>query len=321
MTEAELREKFVLKTPVFEAWGREVIKLISSELTANEEYEILKMTPTHRVKEVEKFIIKAFYRKKNYLDPFNDITDKVGCRFVVLLLNKIDCIEKVINKIDIWSASKDRDFEDERKRHPELFIYQSVHYVVRNKHPFKVGEIEIPENTSCEIQIRTLLQHAYSELTHDSIYKNTFAATSNIKRLAARSIALIETADNIFLDVMKELNLISEQREKYMRGLREYYNQFIQTEYAPEINYEVLESFNDRISVQPEEIIKFINENHHLTEIIIEKSKTNFIYSQPIILYLFYIINKWNFLANKYWPLSSKYLELISLDSGYSIST
>jgi ppGpp synthetase/RelA/SpoT-type nucleotidyltranferase len=85
-----------------------------------------------------------------------------------------------------------------------LFDYQSVHYVVRAAREMTVGQVVIPAGTPCEIQVRTLLQHAYSEVTHDTIYKSKVEASTETKRSIAKSMALIEASDDYFSEVLRQ---------------------------------------------------------------------------------------------------------------------
>ncbi|RWP54341.1 MAG: hypothetical protein EOR07_34055 [Mesorhizobium sp.] len=43
--------------------------------------------------------------------------------------------------------------------------------MVRSKDELTFDGETIAAGTPCEIQVRTILQHAYSQLTHDTIYK------------------------------------------------------------------------------------------------------------------------------------------------------
>ena len=138
-------------------------------------------------------------------------------RFVVLLTSDIRKICDVIDNAEskkFWTASKDRDYEKERDEKPLEFTYQSVHYVLRAKQGIQLEGTNIPEGTACEIQIRTLLQHAHSELTHDTLYKPKANAASSVKRTVAKSMALIEATDEFFEQAMAHLDEVaSAQRE------------------------------------------------------------------------------------------------------------
>ena len=64
---------------------------------------------------------KAFHRHKGYKDPYDEIEDKVGLRFVVLLSEDIRVIEEDILACPHWDATKARDFEEEREAKPYEF--------------------------------------------------------------------------------------------------------------------------------------------------------------------------------------------------------
>ena len=138
MNETEFRKRYETEKPIYNEWGKFVNDIVIKELMGlindpEESKLFLKIPPNPRVKESKSIIEKAFYRKKKYSDPFTEITDKVGVRYVVLLVDDIVKVSEVIEKNNAWVFSKDRDFEDEKLKNPLLFDYQSVHYVVKNK--------------------------------------------------------------------------------------------------------------------------------------------------------------------------------------------
>lgn len=199
-------ERWQQERPLYDAWGHfvvdKVVQLITLELAPTGLGVFLRMPVVPRVKTEESLVQKAFIRK-TYADPYNDIEDKVGVRFVVLLNEDVRLIGNIIEGASaFWSANKARDFELERQANPSVFDYQSLHYVVRSKPGTKHDGLEIPADLPCEIQVRTLLQHAYSELTHDTIYKPSVATTPEMMRAAAKSMALIEATDDYFSEVV-----------------------------------------------------------------------------------------------------------------------
>ncbi|ELI8221658.1 (p)ppGpp synthetase, partial [Yersinia enterocolitica] len=207
---------FEREKDIYSSWGKLVLQNIQNKLKENEMESILKIEPSYRMKDISSLIEKAFYRSKNYKNPYEDITDKVGVRFVVLLTDDIPIIKKIIEDCSQWEYSDDRDFIKEKEDKPYLFDYQSVHYVVKNLEPISIGEkILIPTGTPCEIQVRTLLQHAYAEVSHDSVYKCKAKPSSDIKRRMARTIALMESTDELFLLAKDELSKSNVKIEKW----------------------------------------------------------------------------------------------------------
>lgn len=318
MTEQEFTEQFESEKLIYHAWGEYIKDTIISELTKEvEEVAVfLKITPLPRVKELNSIIQKAFYRGKEYLDPFNDITDKVGIRFVVLLLDDIIILSSIIERQE-WEFSKDRDFEKERLDNPTIFDYQSVHYIVRSKKVISFNGIDIPINTSCEIQIRTLLQHAYSELTHDTIYKPKTRTIPLMHRLIAQSMALIETTDKIFGEVNYMLK--SDSIEHLLPELTTIYSSFKDPEFEKGLNVFILDAFKELIAtVQIQEINEYFRENPYVFELIKNNFDRNLLYRQPIVLVLYYLIAKKRSQVKQHWPLTPALLQPLFVDLGYA---
>lgn len=214
--EKEFLRLYEQNKDIYNAWGGYVKEKIYNKVTdiikkmGISPACFFKISPQARLKEDLSLVQKAFHRNKNYSDPWNDITDKVGCRFVVLLLSDIKIVQKAIEDCaDIWFFSHDRDFVKEKLDDPEKFAYQSQHYILKNIKSLNYDGVAIPPNTPCEVQIRTLMQHAYSELTHDTIYKSDFKQLNNVVRITSRCSALIESTDELFEQATDTLNVLN----------------------------------------------------------------------------------------------------------------
>jgi ppGpp synthetase/RelA/SpoT-type nucleotidyltranferase len=277
----------------------------------------LKIPPVPRVKDTNSIIAKAFYRNKNYNDPYRDITDKVGIRYVVLLRPQIKLIEDVITQCVQWSSSKDKDFDADVHANPEYFNYQSVHYVVRNIEAIDIDDINIPSNTPCEIQIRTLLQHAHSELTHDTVYKPKKATTPEVKRMVAQSMALIEVTDDIFEKVNTTIG--SDHMNTFMHHLVSLYRRFAPPDYEEKLNLFILDAYGEIIpSINVQDIEEFISRNTYIQELIKKKSDSALLYRQPVILLLYFLIMKQRIKTKRLWPLTDAELRPLFSDLGIS---
>ena len=95
----------------------------------------------------------------------------------------------------------------------DAFGYLSLHYIC------SLPEDEDFPEELCgrrfEIQIRTILQHAWSDINHDLGYKNQFGVPRAITRELARLAGLLELADNEFVRVRDDMNsYIEETRRK-----------------------------------------------------------------------------------------------------------
>jgi ppGpp synthetase/RelA/SpoT-type nucleotidyltranferase len=325
MTESEFITRYKADIPIYSEWGNfvtsEISHLLSKKLAQVDFNLYLKIPPVPRVKEINSIISKAFYRGKNYKDVYSEITDKVGVRFVVLLQEDIWTISKVIENNSSWVFSKDRDFEEERLKEPLIFDYQSVHYVVSSKKLLTLNEKRIPKNTPCEIQIRTLLQHAYSELTHDTIYKPKNRTSPQVLRMVAKSMALIETTNDLFSKVQSTLESSGEAIMSFLLKLKNLYRTIAVPETEEKLNIFIIDSLQDiLLLIDFSDIEKFIQKRSDIKDIISKKYNDLLIYRQPIVLLIYYLVNVQRYKLQKLWPLTDEELRPLFIDLGFTLS-
>lgn len=311
--------------PVYAAWGRFVAATLSDVIrgrVAPTKLEMfLKLPVVPRVKEDESMLQKAFYRGKNYDNPYDDIEDKVGLRFVVLLTEDIRTIEDAVNSSAHWAATMARDFEEEREARPYEFDYQSLHYVVRSNLPFEFDGVVIPADIPCEIQIRTLLQHAYSELTHDTIYKPNVRATPVIKRSAAKSMALIEATGDYFSSVSNVIQRVLADTKKVATFLSTRYeavtgNKPLDTP----LNSLVIDHYRTLLTETFEvDFEDWWTKKTFLAEIIHQRRSTAALYRMPSILLVYFCVSTTPTLAKEGSPLTEKELQPIYSDLGLGL--
>lgn len=321
MNEIQLREEYERSKPQYAKWGDIVANRILKELAdAGYDYKMLiKIPPLPRVKETKSFIEKALYRSKHYTDPLVNISDKVGVRFVVLNLCDIEIVKRIIDNIGEWEISLDRDFEEEKRLKPELFTYQSVHYIVRNKIDVNDEGISIKAKTSCEIQIRTLLQHAYAELSHDIVYKKVDNIQPEIKRKFARSMALIEATDELFKEVQEMVDYDDTQFKELVSRLLPYTSV---SDYSQNLNRYIYDAYKMLLqsnSITASDILHFIIKHSFLQEKVKDSDELGLIRKQPITYLIYFLIEEYRNQVISSWPLSNQELQPLFADMGKSI--
>lgn len=323
MTEAEFLAKWQEDKPVYDAWGKFVVAEICSSLeSVNKELgTFLKIPEKHRLKDDQSLIDKAFYRAgKNYSDPYNDIEDKVGARFVVLTISDIELICNIIKSSNLWTFDACKHFDEDKENSPLLFTYQSVHFVLRPKKQVSIDGVDIPENVPCEVQIRTLLQHAHAELTHDAIYKAKTAIKPKVHRTVAKSMALIETTDDFFSEVTKQLSQGPLEELAIVSQLDALYYGFtgIKADTQKSI-LTILDEFEDLIdSDLINTIEQFIKNNPAIPEIIKSKYSDGALYKQSTVLLLYWMLKRKKRRLLDNWPLDKKMLIPLANDIGIS---
>ncbi|ASD26538.1 hypothetical protein ABC365_15020 [Brevundimonas sp. 3P9-tot-E] len=296
--ETELLERWQRERPTYEAWGA----FVSETLTAAVARDIqpasvelfFRLPLKHRSKEPSSLLAKAFHRGKPYANPFDEIEDKVGVRIVVLFSEEIRMVERTLQGCPQWTAEKARDFEEERARRPFEFDYQSLHYVVRAGPGIAHGGIDVPEGTPCEVQVRTILQHAYSELTHDTIYKPSVQAEPDVKRAAAKSMALIEATDDYFMQVRERLALAQAPGQRVAAVVGKAYGEFtgLQPDISP-LNIILIDHFKQWARDNFEaEFASFLQEKPFLADFIRERAPAHLLYRQPGVLLAYWAIKQ-----------------------------
>jgi len=285
-----------------EAWG----KMVAEEISANHA-KLLKMQPSIRVKDVESAREKQV--RKGYGDPTREMTDLVGVRFIVLTTDHLEPIRSHLSQSGYWKCTQTRNPDIEAANDPSSFSYQSHHYELRSKE-------ESDDALCCEVQVRTLLQHTIAELSHDAFYKATQAAPSQAQRLVARSIALMETTDELLCSAMKA---VEEAQAPALALRREIMDSasFIGTGGDDLVN-ELLCAYQNAIDADSKASFKqMLSENSFIAERI--QSRTDGIFSYPAAALLSYwIASRLKRKAPRSWPFpgSTRDLELILSDLG-----
>ncbi|MBD2703211.1 hypothetical protein IC229_21380 [Spirosoma sp. BT702] len=176
-----------------------------------------------RVKDEKSFLDKIDRPGKSYKDPINDITDLVGFRVITYYKRDVDIVEEIIRKNFCVDDTHTQDtFE---RLQPNEFGYLSKHFIVQLS-PETLKQLSperyrIPDfnhlmreckEQKFEIQVRTLLQHAWATLSHKLTYKAENEAPRELRRKIAMLSALLETADDASMSLQK---LRQEIQEKY----------------------------------------------------------------------------------------------------------
>jgi ppGpp synthetase/RelA/SpoT-type nucleotidyltranferase len=299
--------------PALKAWGKFVASEVLQSVIAVDgrlEEDLLKVPVKIRLK--KEGSIRAKIAKYELLNPKDEIKDLVGVRFVVLLKSELSLFEAAIEAGSSWNFEKVKDFGAYTAANPELFDYQSIHYILTSLRDFRVKDVDIKQGTSCEVQIRTLLQHAYAELTHDNIYKPIQIVPHQAKRYVARSMALMETTDDLFNQTLSALRIANEPRNNVLKILLDNFSDLLGWSNSPRIdgriNLEIIETYIDQISVDTfeQDIKKFFEDNAWIQEPILEHAAERFLFSQPVVLLLFWLIQtREDFIVKSRWTLMS----------------
>ncbi len=332
MDQQEFRDRYVQEMPMYEAWAdfvcSEIDLAIRSSCNSDKEYsEWVKIPPTKRVKTPDSLISKVFVRHFKYYegrDAYKEITDKAGVRFVVLLTSQLSCISSLIEESPHWTSEKSREFDDWKDSDPRLFDYQSVHYIVSCNQRFEHNSITVEEGTTCEVQVRTLLQHAYAELAHDTIYKGSVKAEPEVVRSFAKGMALMETTDGLLCEAKSTLDKASKHINDWKTVLKEECEKWLSDldiVFDDANNDYIIDTLKELLAkYTTEEFSEFLQECSYIPKKIEERIKLGkyIEFKQSYILLVYFLSRKKPRRLHRYWPFELRILEGVYSDLGVS---
>ena len=168
----------------------------------------------HRVKG-EKSLEGKLYKNGDYYQKLDDLTDILGARIICYFGDDVDKVGKLVEQAFVidWENSSDK----RALMKADTFGYLSLHYICSL--PFDGGYPKEICGKRFEIQIRTILQHAWSAINHDLGYKSQFGVPRAVTREFARLAGLLEIADDEFVRVRDNMNDYTEQtRQKIINN-------------------------------------------------------------------------------------------------------
>ncbi|MBX3198918.1 MAG: hypothetical protein KF894_12365 [Labilithrix sp.] len=192
MAHEALLEKYDDLLPALRARGETLIAEIAALLASDPSLKVHSVTL--RLKSRESLAQKLARPDRSYRDLWT-ITDLIGIRVIMYFEDAVDRVGELLESrlpVDFGHST------DKRRREPTEFGYRSLHYVCRAGGDF-------PEGARFEIQVRTVLEHAWAEIEHDLGYKATEAVPAVVRRRLNRLAGLLELADQEFCAIRRDL--------------------------------------------------------------------------------------------------------------------
>lgn len=214
----EARLAYEAEKGLYEAFAKSVEDVIRGCLDLS---NVMVHEVTSRAKEPRSFERKAAQPSRDnpaesrYSNPLVQITDKAAIRIITYFLSTVDSVCATIEQqFDV--TEKDKRINSD----PNRLGYQSIHYLVKySKARYELPEYNRYAGLVAEIQVRTILQHAWAEIEHDIQYKAVSILPSQIRRRFASLAGLIEIADREFQAIENDnRDLREEAKRNVARG-------------------------------------------------------------------------------------------------------
>ena len=192
------RAAWVSERPLFTKFG----KLLEERISKGVRKLGIPAEVTSRAKEIDSLVKKLLLKPKH---SYNSLPDKVGVRIVIKFLADEPKVQALL------SQYFDHDPPDNkaRDRGEKEVGYLSVHL---DHTRLKPSDDEIlsfpPSKFFAEVQLRTLAQHLWAEMSHDDVYKNdetVKALPGDLKRRINLMAGQVEVADREFDRINSEI--------------------------------------------------------------------------------------------------------------------
>ncbi len=197
--------KYTLSHPARVAAGDQFLAMVTSIL---DDAGINYLSVTGRTKTIASFAEKARRTRDGvplYTDPISEITDTIGIRVITYVHSDVSAVADLLH--DQVVVKDDRDMGRETAQEGR-FGYASRHLLIgldaaREGHP----SYELMRGHTAQIQIRTVLQHAWAEFEHDIRYKGTMPDehARDFDRRFTLAAGLLELADREFSTIRDTL--------------------------------------------------------------------------------------------------------------------
>jgi predicted RNase H-like nuclease/ppGpp synthetase/RelA/SpoT-type nucleotidyltranferase len=164
------------------------------------------LSVTGRAKSVASFAAKADRTLEGaplFRDPLEEITDQIGVRVITYLRSDVTAVADLLD--DQLQVLDDRDMGQETARQGR-FGYASRHLLV-SVDPERGAAPEALRGRRAQVQVRTVLQHAWAEFEHAIRYKGTIPEehAAELDRRFTLAAGLLELADREFSMIRDQL--------------------------------------------------------------------------------------------------------------------
>ena len=142
-------------------------------------------------------------RDRQYSNPGEQLTDSIGVRVITYYRNDVD---RVVSLLRAQFEVDEPNSADKRLRlELRSFGYRSVHLIVKLKRPLsKLAQYRSLFGKSFEIQVRSILEHAWAEIEHEVVYKAGVTYPSETLRRFAAIAGTLEVLEGAFAELASE---------------------------------------------------------------------------------------------------------------------
>lgn len=187
MNREEFQQLYVERFSLYDRLAANVHGVIASQLS---DAGVPYLNVDKRVKSLDSAFEKV--ARKSYSDPFGQIEDFCGLRIICYYPSDVDKIVSLLHQE--FTVASEEDTQTRLK--PNEFGYRSTHLVISIPEDWlKAPQYRGLRGLKAEVQVRTILMHAWAEIQHKLAYKSADQVPEAFQRMLFRLSAKFEEAD------------------------------------------------------------------------------------------------------------------------------
>jgi ppGpp synthetase/RelA/SpoT-type nucleotidyltranferase len=273
---------------------------------------------------VKKLLIKQHH-------TFDSLPDKVGARVIIRYRADVD---KVIERVRTLFDSNEPENKEELLG-TDRVGYLSVHLDNVRLHESDGDAARYPPGTFwVELQVRTLAQHLWSEMSHDTVYKNEEMIAQldpEVRRRVSLMAGQIEVADREFDRLNMELS--ARVAVRLLQVLEQHYYTVASQRPNLELSVEVLDALmplvpQDDVAAFAGRLNEFLSAKHSIIEGVyakarelgVENDATPAFLFQPEVLLIYNLLTSSRDKTRQVWNENYPERELERIANTFGIS-
>lgn len=246
----EVRKQWLREQAQFERLGIEMAHALRMGIQREGIWAEVKSRP----KEIDSLIRKLLKKTSH---TYDSLGDKVGVRVIVRYKDEVRTILEIASRLfDIPGVENTAD-----RLRPDAVGYLSVHAAIKYRRGDPKAAQYPPSKYAAELQVRTLAQHLWAEMAHDTVYKNdeTLQPLSNIlKRRIYILAGVVELADEEFNRIEREMPSVPELT--VLKALERHHFKLTTRRGDPEVSLEVIRLLSPLYNAEPGQIVARLDE-------------------------------------------------------------
>lgn len=271
MTDAveQARQRWTVERPRYDEFGQ----LVAQRLRDSLKPVGIWLHVEARAKTTDS-LVKKLLTKRHH--TFENLPDKVGARIIIRYRSDVD---RVIDRVRTLFDSNEAE-DKEKLLGVDRVGYLSTHLdnVRLRKDDGDAGRFP-PSTFWIELQVRTLAQHLWTEMSHDSVYKNQEMIAEldpDVRRRISLMAGQIEIADREFDRLNMELS--GQASFRLLRVLEKHYYTVASQRPNLELSVEVLDTLmplvlQDDIGAFATKLNDFLEAKRSVIEKVYEKAR------------------------------------------------